>query len=142
MALYKRPLMSTSSESALTRMQADRVGTGKLLAGTAVTYVEGTPLTWTAASNGWEPWDGNVANTPKDVIYGFLYQESVTRHATEDVIVAIMTAGEIHYNDVLTAVEYPATDMGSEAEMVTAFKRADFREKNLRVAGFSDVSES
>lgn len=137
MALYENPLMSQTSEAAQVRMKPDTVGRAQLPTGSG-TYLAGTPFGY--LSGAWVLWDGDAANESAE-IYGFLYEET-TLDGTDNVIAPMMTAGEIHYDDVWTAVQHPATDLGTEGELQAAIEATQFRQLNLRIAGYSANQES
>jgi hypothetical protein len=119
-------------------MQPDKVGTGELIAlSTPVTYIEGQPLKHTAT--GWIAWDATAIGE----IDGFLYQETVTTQDSdtnnEGTMVAIMTAGDIHYDDIVTA----NTAAGiANTNLVAALKLDIVRANNLRITGLSGLAES
>jgi len=76
---------------------------GKQLApdATPLTYAAGTALGIITATGVWALWTNAATfGTGTNAIRGFLWPDEVTEHATETVLMNVMLAGTVNYNDI------------------------------------------
>ncbi len=135
MATQPKTFFTTASQGAIPRMEPHYVTRAEFAAGTG-TLLKGTAVAWDDDAGTWSVWDPS-GSADQAKIDGFVWVEH-DLDASGETIGAVMTAGEVHYDDVL---EVNVTEYGSAPDFATACKAIEVRYKNLRVVGLTGTPE-
>jgi hypothetical protein len=92
----------------------------------------GTPVAFDTSNKRYVVWSNGGTVAGADTIVGFVHPLPIQLHATKEVLGIVMSAGEIHYDDIVLP------DGESEADLQTAI-RANLRARGLYVRGLGEV---
>lgn len=135
MAIEPTNLLSSTSRSAYPRIAPapDGVETVEFanVAG-APELAVGTPVAFKTDTRKWVDWENGGGNN-EDIIRGFVYQDAIQLHATNEVLGNIMVDGIIHYDDIVL----PSGEV--QANLDAALKDPEKRSSLLKVQGLASV---
>ena len=146
MALGTNELFAQRDFSPRPRMVVERNKVATIDGGgvaAAATLPIGSPLAYDTVVGGWVPFTQGGSNG-SGVIAAFVAHQTVTVDATDDVQATIMLSGEVHADDINTALIRTAVVLASgaalsEGQLTAALKLSSLRDKNLHVRGLSVV---
>lgn len=138
MTLKTRELFTSSSQSAFPRLFPKTTVPAQFATGSG-TLTEGTLVAWNSSDGLWYVWDGD-GSAQYAKVDGVVYGADVALHASGEVMGTVMTAGDMHYTDIL-AINVTTGGYGTAVELKADLRAVEVRYKNLRTIGLDLTPE-